>query len=339
MTDELPPHILDQAIDWAVRLGSGQAGRGDRRALETWRREDDLHEAAWQALNAIEREFDKIPEALSGLARQTLEETPDELVRIKGRRRMVKTLFWGTLCLGLGAGLWQLPFFRPKPVLHQAHATPKGRRRTLCLPDDSRIVLNTDSRIRVDFSREKREICLTSGEVFVETGKDGNGAGGKRPFWVVSGKDRFEAVGTRFNLRRSDEGTQVHVIQGQVNIHPGQGPDGMVPVPAGQTFMVGSRPGAVPKAQPRPALDPGAWVNGTLVVKKMPLDRFARELSRYHSGPIDCGPFASDLTISGVFQLRGGEDPVRILAALTQTLDVVVEKRGETGYRIRKKKS
>jgi len=337
VTDELPAHILDQAVNWAVKLRSGQAGARDRQACETWRKENRLHEAAWQALNAIDQEFGKIPEALGGLARKTLEGTPDELHRIKARRRVVKSLFLGTLALGLGYGLWQSPFLRPKPVLHKTYVTAIGQRRTLSLLDGSRLFLNTGSGIRVDFTREKRKISLTSGEVFVETGKDRDGAGGRRPFWVVAGEDGFEAIGTRFNVRKTDAGTQIHVARGQVNIHPGQNP--MVPVRAGQTFVVSSRPGGVPTAQHDPALDPGAWVRGTLVVRKMPLFKFARELSRYHSGPIDCDPSAANLTLSGVFQLRGGEDPARILAALTQTLDVVVEKRGRTGYRIRKKKN
>lgn len=337
MTDRLPSHILDQAVNWAVKLESGQADHRDREACRAWRLEDSRHEAAWQALGVIDREFEQIPQNLAGLAHSTLEEAPEHLTHLKARRRVVKALIIGGLCMGLGYGIRQSPFFGPKRQVHQPHATLKGQRRTLCLPDDSRIFLNTASQICIHFSRDVREIQLTSGEIFVETGKDSQGLGNKRPFWVASPDARFEAVGTRFNLRRSKAGTQIYVAQGLVNIHPLKEPDNIVPVPAGQTFMVGSGSDQAPRVQHHPVLEPGAWVQGTLVVKKMSLARFSLELSRYHNGTIRCGPDAANLTISGVFQLKKNDDPVRILSVLAQTLDVTMEKEGKTGYLIRKK--
>ena len=337
MTERLPDHILDQAVHWAVKLESGQGGRRDWEACRVWRMKDSRHEAAWQALGGIDREFEQIPQDLAGFARSTLEQTPEQMSRLKARRRVVKVLVLGTLCLGLGYGLRQSPFFRPKRQINQPHVTAKGQRRIISLPDESRIFLNTASQISIHFSRAVREIQFTSGEIFVETGMDSQGQGGKRPFWVTSPDGRFEAVGTRFNLRRSQEGTQVYVAQGQVNIHPLGKPERIVSVLAGQIFLVGSGPGQGPKAQHHAVLAPGAWVKGTLVVKNMSLARFARELSRYHKSPILCDPTAANLFISGVFQLKTENDPVQVLSVLSQTLDVTVEREGKSGYRIRKK--
>ncbi|WP_320040268.1 FecR domain-containing protein [uncultured Desulfobacter sp.] len=337
MTDRLPDHILNQAIAWAVKLESGQADHRDREACRAWRMEDDRHETAWQAIGVIDREFEQIPQNLAGLAHSTLEKAPEQLSRLKARRRVVKTIILGGLCIGLGYGIRQLPFLRPKRQIRQPHVTLKGQRRTICLPDDSRIFLNTASQIYILFSRDVREIQLTSGEIFVETGMDSEGLGSKRPFWVASPDARFEAVGTRFNLRRSKTGTQVYVAQGQVNIHPLKKSEKTVQVLAGQTFMVDAGPDQGPRAEHQPVLEPGAWVKGTLVVKNMSLARFAIELSRYHNGTIRCEPDAANFAISGVFQLKKENDPVRILSVLSQTLNVTVEKEGKTGYRIRKK--
>ncbi|MCG8552749.1 MAG: hypothetical protein MI799_20280 [Desulfobacterales bacterium] len=79
----------------------------------------------------------------------------------------------------------------------------------------------------------------------METGKDLQGLGSKRPFWVASPDAGFEAVGTRVSLRCSKAGTLIYVAQGLVNIHPLKEPDNIVPVPAGQTFMAGSGPDQV----------------------------------------------------------------------------------------------
>jgi len=337
MSDRLPDHILDQAVVWAVKLESGRADHHDLDACKAWRMKDSRHEAAWQALGIIDRRFEQIPRDLAGLAHSTLEETPEQLSRLKARRRVVKTLILGGLCMGLGYGIRQSPLLGSKPEVKEPHTTVKGERRTVYLPDDSRIFLNTASHIYVNFSEDKREIQLISGEIFVETGTDIKGFGNKRPFWVTSQEARFEAVGTRFNLRYAKTGTQIYVAQGQVNIHRLITKKQIVPVPAGKTFMVGADVDEAPRIQHRPSLEPGTWVKGTLVVKNMSLNRFAQELSRYHDGTIRCGQDASDMAISGVFQLKNINDPSHILSVLTHTLDVIVEKEGTAGYRIRKK--
>lgn len=65
-------------------------------------------------------------------------------------------------------------------------------------------------------------------------------------------------------------------------------------------------------------MDGGAWVEGALSVRDMPLDAFLRELARYH-GPIECDPTVARLKVSGVFQL---DDTRKVLALLRQILPV-----------------
>lgn len=57
MIDDIPPQIVDQAIDWIVKLESDDATHATHRACEAWRASDPLHERAWQALQQIEHTF------------------------------------------------------------------------------------------------------------------------------------------------------------------------------------------------------------------------------------------------------------------------------------------
>ncbi len=334
MKSELPPHIVDQAVDWAVKLGSGQAEPGVQDACDAWRREDPCHETAWQALGSIDQEFKKIPQSMAELACQTLVQAPDQMRKLKARRGVVKALFFAVLVMGLGYALGFQTFLRSKPVIYQVHTTLKGQRQTIFLPDNSCIILNTASRVQINYSSQKREIHLGSGEIFIETGRDQKGIGPKRPFWISSGNIWFEAVGTRFNLRMSEKSTQLYVSQGQVNIYLNNSPKPAVQVQAGQTFEVGEKSGAMPVELRHPVLVPGAWVKGMVMARKMPLNAFAGELSRYIPGRIDTDASAADLTISGVFQIKTSKDTAKILAALSQTLPVEIKKEGKERYTI-----
>lgn len=335
MKSKLPQHIIDQAVEWAVKLGAGQANLSTQKAFEAWRRQDQRHEAAWQAVGHIDREFEKIPESMAELAGQTLEQTQEQMQKFKARRYGIKALVLAVLVIGIGYGAVRYhTFLSSKPVLYQAHTTLKGRRQTVSLPDDSRIILNTATRVEVDYSAQKREIHLQSGEIFIETGKDRKGMGPKRPFWVESKDARFQAVGTGFNVRILKNGTRLYVSEGRVDIHLKHASGGAVPVKAGQTFLVKKDAGQMPVELKHPELEPACWVKGTLAVRQMPLDKFAVELSRYIPGRIDTDPCAAGLAISGVFQIKQGKDAAKIIDALSQTLPVEVKKEGDHRYTI-----
>ncbi|WP_198089205.1 FecR/PupR family sigma factor regulator, partial [Variovorax sp. E3] len=56
-----PAELLDQAITWAVRLGSGSADRKIRDACGAWRAAHPAHEAAWQQVQSVEDAFRQVP--------------------------------------------------------------------------------------------------------------------------------------------------------------------------------------------------------------------------------------------------------------------------------------
>ncbi len=131
MADRLPGHILDQAVDWAVKLESGQADHRDREACRAWRMEDSRHEAAWQSLGLIDREFEQIPQNLAGLAHSTLEKTPEQLNRLKARRRVVKALIMGAFAwdwaMASGSRLFEAKASGPSTPCHTQRSAPDHR--------------------------------------------------------------------------------------------------------------------------------------------------------------------------------------------------------------------
>jgi len=94
--------------------------------------------------------------------------------------------------------------------------TSIGEQRTCKLDDGSVIYLNTDSRVKVQLTQHERHIDLIRGEALFEVEHDA-----QRPFIVSTSRAHIRAVGTRFNVRRRSESTDVTVVEGIVEVSDG----------------------------------------------------------------------------------------------------------------------
>jgi transmembrane sensor len=103
--------------------------------------------------------------------------------------------------------------FRSMPP--QTYATTRGEQRALKLEDGSVVYLNTQSRVQVQFSKSVRAIRLLEGEAMFNVEHDA-----ARPFRVMAGSTVIQAIGTRFNVYRSEAGATVSVVEGVVQISP-----------------------------------------------------------------------------------------------------------------------
>jgi transmembrane sensor len=110
--------------------------------------------------------------------------------------------------LTLGGGYF---FWQHREANH--YATVVGEQRTVPLPDGSVIVLNTDSAIRIHYTADRRSIELIQGQVNFQVAKDP-----ARPFTVIAGDGEVRAVGTVFDVYKSDKLVTVTLIEGKVAV-------------------------------------------------------------------------------------------------------------------------
>jgi len=93
------------------------------------------------------------------------------------------------------------------------YSTSTGERDYAVLPDGSKIWLNTESELVVDYSEKLRRIVLYSGEAYFEVAKDQT-----RPFEVYAGSKLFRAIGTAFSVYKEHSGVRVTVTEGKVEL-------------------------------------------------------------------------------------------------------------------------
>lgn len=208
----------------------------------------------------------------------------------------------------------------------QAFATASGERRSLVLPDGSRILLGPESEIRVPrrFGRGARDLAL-SGTAFFDVSPDMD-----MPFRVRAGQSIARVAGTRFVVRAyaDDDAVRVAVEEGRVVLAPeAAGSDIAVTLTAGQIGEIDPR--GIGRLVPAASLDGLlAWTKGRLVFSDLPLADVARELERWYGVEIrieEPGLAARRITLS--FSAARIDDLLELIAL---SIGAEVERTGRT---------
>ncbi|PYC21238.1 FecR family protein [Pseudomonas mosselii] len=194
-TDELDPRPIDaQAASWFSR-NRNQPSRQERKAFALWMQTPE-HTRAY-------RQFEQLWDDLAAL-KQANRPVPMPVRRAPRWRPALATaaaLLCAVLAGNLGAG---------STAFSQRIAAGQTLQ-TLHLPDGSQLYVNAQTRLRLDFSAERRLIHLDRGQLYIEVAPDK-----ERPLFVDAGSGRVRVVGTGFDLRRGERELVVAVAHGQV---------------------------------------------------------------------------------------------------------------------------
>ena len=181
------------------------------------------------------------------------------------------------------------------------YATQVGQRSTITLADGSTVVLNTASRIHVDFDAQVRRVQLLAGQAWFEIAKNQ-----PLPFVVEAGDRRVTAHGTAFDVRLDDhDQVQVTLIEGRVSVDTvnasGAGPK--VPehedlLPGDQLTVTATRPAMKRKTDVAKVV---IWREGQIIFDDDTLATAVAEVNRYSPKKIILDPRLANLRMSGVF--------------------------------------
>src|ERR1044072_3765085 len=200
--------VRELAARWAVRLDAGDCSAKEMERLDAWLNADPSHRAALDAARDLWCELN-VP-ALEAVRRPP--SSPDT----KSHRSLLWPSVGATVVLTIAAWIardeWPIP-------LRADEWTGVGESRWVSLDDGSRVQLNTDSAISVDYSGRKRGVTLLKGEAAFEVAHDSS-----RPFQVNAAGGTVTALGTVFQVRiveGTDVATHVVVTEGRVQVRSG----------------------------------------------------------------------------------------------------------------------
>lgn len=302
----IPPAVLQQALEWQVTLWSGEVTADEQLGFQRWLAGDPDHARAWAQVRRADDDLQCLSRPIAAEALRT-----GAAASRRSRRAILGAV--GALA-GTGLAAQSVRQTAPWQRVGADHASGRGERREIALPDGARVWLGSATAIDVNYDARVRQVLLRAGEIFITTAPDASPAalGGDRPFMVRSAEGSMLALGTRFGVRRRDEVTEVAVQEGVVELRPlDGGTAGVVQVRAGEQARFDRR---VVAARRTLEANATAWTRGLLVAERMRLEDFLGELGRYRNGVVRCDPAVRDLIVSGVYSLDDTDQALRHLA-------------------------
>ncbi|WP_227878856.1 FecR family protein [Caulobacter segnis] len=313
---------------WVVRLDDPSCSDADRAAFEAWRGESFEHEATYEREAVAWARIDRVRALRPGLQRPdadllaaTPQPQPQPRLSALSRSPWARGLAASAAMALLVAG--SLSF-----GTSTAYATAIGERRVVVLGDNSRIELNTDSKVVVRFKRGVREVKLIKGEALFDAAPDA------RPFVVKAADAVIAADGSaEVAVRLRSDGAAVTVKKGAVDVDPvrADAKDDMR-LTAGVAAIYDSR-GARSRVVSNAEIDRSlAWRQGAIALNGQSLAQAAAEFNRYNHRQIRIAdPSIAHLRLAGYFQTT---EPTSFVNAVTSAFPVSASEGADGAIRL-----
>ncbi len=311
-----PDPVMDAALNWFFELQGEPENRDLIIRFEAWRAENPVHGKTFQsvaeawAMPEAEQVAQNLAKRVPGLT----EACPANIVALRRRRRTLLPWFSAAAAaLIVMIGIQQYPALR---IQWQAdYVTVAGEKREVLLPDGSRVILNTDTAIALDFEGTTRSVRLLKGEAYFDVVHDRS-----RPFDVAAAFSHVQVKGTAFSVRRDDHEDTVALERGHVEVRSLADPGDKVDLEPGQEITATAA--AISGVRSIDGSVTFAWLNGQLAFHDRPFKIVLQDLSRYYGHTvISVSPASDDIKVNGRYRL---DDPERAIRSLATTVGATV---------------
>jgi transmembrane sensor len=292
--------VRAKAAAWLARLHDERRGLDVETEFQEWLCESDEHRRAFNRMTQVWEQAGKIQMRAR-----------DDVSAVR-KTRLSRFSPWAatlaaTLVLVVITAVY---YWRDNALM-----TAVGQQQVRVLRDGTRVVLNTDTRIEVNYDEHMRRVRLVRGEAWFDVSK--------RPTWpfLVSVGDReIRALGTSFIVRHDNVlDLSVTLVDGRISVAPVAG-DGETPPRAPQVLIPGQR--LVISRHHAPAVDQPelsrvtAWERGRVEFDETPLEDATIEMNRYTTTRVVVQDTeVAQLRIGGVFRAGDSDEFVKIVTA------------------------
>ena len=292
------------AADWLSRLQQRRLTLEETLAWQDWMSQEPRHRQAFAELEELWEKFDSVPVPDPVSPQALRADTYDgsvpvshwvaqpRTVPLRNGRRLALAAMLLIALTSLGVGSLFAPSIVTNSGEGRTYATAVGQNENIRLADGSSVQLGGSTRLRVMMGPRLRQIDLLAGEACFDVAQDRT-----RPFSVRAGSATVTAVGTEFNVRRSDDRVVVSVIEGRVLVQPMSSVvpiswlpatvalGSAAPLSAGQRTTLNRR-GLESTQTVSDASSAVAWQHGRLAFESEPLRYVVQDVNRYASKPI-----------------------------------------------------
>ena len=312
--------VRQAAAQWVVRLDDASCSAEDRIAFETWRGQGPEYEAAFEreahAWERLGRLRAMSPRAAAPNANLL---APRKRASFwKPKRPDAKV--WARAAAIVGA-VGMVAAGVISTTATKAYATAIGERRVIVLSDNSRIELNTNSKVLVRYRRGAREIRLVRGEALFAATPD------SRPFIVTAAGTQLETTdAAQVAVRVRGDVAAVTVKSGAVDVDLKDGAKDTRQL-AGVAAVYTPAGGRVQRISTAEMDRTLAWRQGAIALNGQTLEQAVAEFNRYNRQRISVDDRSvSGLRLAGYFQ---STEPGSFVSAVTSTFPVRADRDAE----------
>ncbi|MDP5032780.1 MAG: FecR domain-containing protein [Paraglaciecola sp.] len=200
---------IEQASEWISKLDRGLSPT-EANELEQWLIANKEHRRVltkmanlWGKMDVLNHLSDVVPH------------TPNHASKVSGQRWAVAASIIFASLFSIGAYQWSINQQNSLTAQHiyseNVYATKVGEHATFYLQDKTKVVLNTNTQVKVTYTDKQRLFELVKGELHVTVAHNT-----KQPLSVYAGGKIIQAVGTAFNVQLQDTGVELIVTDGKV---------------------------------------------------------------------------------------------------------------------------
>ena len=204
--------IFDQASIWIARMDRSLTEL-EQAEFKAWLSENEQHQkliikmaSMWDKMDSLDRLADIFPASNKAETKTKSAANTSQwpLALAASLVLALSVLFFTDITLN---SLWQ------EEQQFVRYETAVGESSTIYLPDNSKVLLNTDSVLLVRYTDDYRLLDLQRGELHVEVAHDTS-----RPLSVVANHKVIQAVGTAFSVQVKASEIELIVTEGKVII-------------------------------------------------------------------------------------------------------------------------
>ena len=330
----------ESASQWIVKLDR-ELTPDEEIALREWLHAEPKNHAIlmemtklWDKMDAMSRLSDIFAQPLNTEPLNT--EPLNTELRAQKPTRQTYTALAASLVLATMVGLWAVLGIQGDSTGRLAdniYQTAVGEQSNVMLSDGTKIVLNTNTRVEVNYTDRGRILQLTRGELNVSVAKDPN-----RPLSVIAAGQIVQAIGTEFNIEITDkQKIELVVTEGKVKVGVQQTPENADANPqhmvlatdartisAGEEIMLGDSNEVITDVSADDIAVKLSWRSGNLIFRGESLEEAVREVGRYTS--VEFVFMSEDLKKLRVAGLFKAGDVEGLLATLRENFDIVSQK-------------
>jgi len=264
---------LDEASEWSVLLSDDPDDEELHARFDQWVQQKAHHADAWAHVAHV-----------TGLVAQSkgLAFLPNARPAAATDVRATHLRAWkGTRAFAAVAAVAVIAWLAGPSVVLQLqadHVTGTAEQRLVKLQDGSTIRLAPASAVTVTYTDRLRTVRLLAGEAFFEVAPNP-----AKPFRVAAKTATITVLGTGFDVRQGEDGTDVAVSHGKVQV-VGAARDRSVKLTNGQWARIRTD-GRLTEGELSPA-SVGSWTGDRLVAIDRPLSDVVSDVRRYYDGTI-----------------------------------------------------